>query len=204
MRLIPTSQTNNSFSFPPTPHLRGRTTRLNFCTSQKLIWLREVGGIFSQRIQRLAPHPGPTPQGQDNRIWKRRVNVQEFWTAQLRGPEFPDYVLAAEAAIHGKPQLYGVPDKNRMRRACLLSTCSAFAGCCRGWPPARPGRRLGDFGGPLPTEIPCRLYMRLPCPRGGREGDTSGWSSDKRSPVGESCSPVPATMVNREPSCLSR
>jgi hypothetical protein len=44
--------------------LRRRTTRLDFCTSQKLTLPREAGGAFSQRIQWLdTPHPGPPPQG---------------------------------------------------------------------------------------------------------------------------------------------
>ena len=62
--LIPLSQSEDSFSAPPPPPLRGRTTRLNFCTLQKLILPREVGGcFFSANPAARSPHPGPPPQG---------------------------------------------------------------------------------------------------------------------------------------------
>ena len=40
--------------------LRGRTTRLGFCTSQKSTLPREVGGTFCLRAQPYPPYP-PTP-----------------------------------------------------------------------------------------------------------------------------------------------
>ena len=44
--------------FPPPPPLRGRTARLDFCTSQKSILPREVGGVFTLRTAFTIP---PTP-----------------------------------------------------------------------------------------------------------------------------------------------
>jgi hypothetical protein len=56
--MIPSSQTDNSFSFPPPPPLRGRTARLDFCTSQKSTLLREVGGTSLNESGGSIP---PTP-----------------------------------------------------------------------------------------------------------------------------------------------
>jgi hypothetical protein len=48
------------------------------------------------------------------------MDEAEFWTEFLRGPEFSNYVLAAQAAIHDKPHASDILGKKTefAARAC--------------------------------------------------------------------------------------
>jgi LysR family transcriptional regulator, nitrogen assimilation regulatory protein len=58
-----TGGTHGDSVLPSPPLLRGRKTRLDFCTSQKSILPRQVGRILSTSPAASTPHPGPPPQG---------------------------------------------------------------------------------------------------------------------------------------------
>lgn len=72
--------------FSPPPPLRGRTTRLDFCSSQKSILPREVGGAFLQRIQQLDTlPPRPSPSRGEGGKTERALPIYSFMQSPCAG-----------------------------------------------------------------------------------------------------------------------